>query len=276
MSKSIGALRHKKVGLSSFLHGLINTLFVIAILAIVMITGSWQVAVFLVLISKWRILAVQPRYWFANIKSNLVDIIIGVSFTLLIYHAGQVGSSAISGGLMSTVNWTVVAAQLGLGALYSVYLLVIKSKSSEFWVATQAAAAVFLGSMAAVMSLGTLPSVWLVAAMFVIGYGAARHIMLLGDGEPAGGLDIIFGLLLAETTWLCYHWLIAYTIPGTGLKLPQLTIIATLISFLAHKLRLAWQKDGKFKLSEVGAPILFVAIVVFAVLTWFSNPTVSI
>jgi hypothetical protein len=33
----------------------------------------------LVLLSKWRMFAVRPRYWLANVRANMTDLIVGLS-----------------------------------------------------------------------------------------------------------------------------------------------------------------------------------------------------
>jgi hypothetical protein len=42
-------------------------------------------AIVLVLLSKWRVLAVRPRFWWTNLQANMVDIIVGVSIVSLMY-----------------------------------------------------------------------------------------------------------------------------------------------------------------------------------------------
>src|SRR5580700_1106754 len=47
-----------------------------------------QLALTIILLSKWRMFAVRPRYWLANLRANAVDIIVGVSFLVLMVHTG--------------------------------------------------------------------------------------------------------------------------------------------------------------------------------------------
>src|SRR5579864_9010093 len=75
-----------------------------------------QLALAIILLSKWRMFAVRPRYWPANIRANAVDIIVGVSFLVLMVHSG-------------TQLW-----QLILALLYAVWLLVIKPGTSALTV----------------------------------------------------------------------------------------------------------------------------------------------
>ena len=66
--------------LSAFLHVIFNLLLGLGSVFITFSTASWIPGVLLVIISKWRMFAVRPRYLFLNLKSNLVDLIVGFSF----------------------------------------------------------------------------------------------------------------------------------------------------------------------------------------------------
>lgn len=71
----------KKPGfdMGDVLHIGVNLGFVGVLFAMVVYWNLALLAVILVILSKWRVLAVQPRFWLPNIKANLVDIIVGVS-----------------------------------------------------------------------------------------------------------------------------------------------------------------------------------------------------
>lgn len=57
----------------------LNALLPFALLLLVWAFEPPYVAYGLVLLSKWRIFALRPRFWWANIKTNLVDISVGLS-----------------------------------------------------------------------------------------------------------------------------------------------------------------------------------------------------
>ena len=78
-------------------------------------------AVALVFMSKWRVLAVRPRFWLANLIANTVDLIVGLSYVTLVYcMTGSVG------------------VQAALTVLYIVWLLIIKPRSKHTYVVIQA------------------------------------------------------------------------------------------------------------------------------------------
>ena len=99
---------------STMVHVFLNLLLGIGSVLITVLSGSPVLGLILVLVSKWRIFAVRARFLWLNIKSNLVDIIVGVSVVLLTYFAGP----------------NFLPVDFILMAIYSLWLLIIKPLSS--------------------------------------------------------------------------------------------------------------------------------------------------
>ena len=78
-------IRKSRNVISSVLHVFLNILLGVGSVAITIATGSWIIGIILVIISKWRVFAVRPRYWLVNILSSLVDLIVGSSFVFIAY-----------------------------------------------------------------------------------------------------------------------------------------------------------------------------------------------
>ena len=76
-------IRKSRNMLSSFLHVFLNLVLAIGSIYITFKTTSVVLGLVLVLLSKWRMFAVRPRYWVLNLKSNLVDLIVGCSFVVI-------------------------------------------------------------------------------------------------------------------------------------------------------------------------------------------------
>ena len=89
-------------------------------------------ALLMVIVSKWRIFAVKPRYWLPNIRANGVDLIVAFSYLIFIYQALS------RPGLI----------QLIIIVLYGIWLIVIKPKSSSLFIGIQALLGQFIGLMA--------------------------------------------------------------------------------------------------------------------------------
>ena len=241
--------------LSELIYILLNIGLAVAVLAVVWAVESPVAAFALVLLSKWRVLAVRPRYWFANIQANLVDIIVSVSIVVLLYgaHGAPIAQSVIAG-------------------LYIVWLLFIKPRSKRTFVAVQAGVATFLG----ITALMSVSFDWyaspVVILMWLIGYGAARHV--LGSYEEAhiSFYSLIWGLVIAEIGWLSYHWTFAYALPGIGnIKLSQAAIITLVLSFLAERVYSSYIRHGTIRSGEIILPALLSVSVILILLVFFNK-----
>lgn len=240
---------------SELVYILLNVALAVAILIIVWAIESPIAAFALVLLSKWRVLAVRPRYWFANIQANLVDIIVSLSIVVLLYAA--------SGAL---------AAQIIITLLYIGWLLYVKPRSKRVFVAVQAGTAIFLG----VTALMSVSYDWMaspvVILMWIIGYSAARHVLGSYDEAHISFYSLIWGLIFAELGWLAYHWTFAYEIPGVGeIKLAQVALVSLAISFIAERVYGSYTKHGSVRSSDVMLPILLSVSVIMILLVFFNK-----
>jgi len=248
--------------LSEVVYTVLNIAFAVALVVVIWFTGSIPLALGLVLISKWRVLAVRTRYWFANIKSNLVDIIVSVSVVLHLY--------AINESNLSDFRQLILMAIVTV--LYIVWLLVIKPRSKRSYVAAQAGIAIFLGTSALFAISFNWPASVVVAGMWLIGYSAANHVLNTYDDETHGlFLSLAWGLVFAEIGWIAYHWTIAYSLPVvTSLLVPQVAIIVSLVGFVAHKAYDSFYHHQKIRTADIILPLLF-TLSVIAVLVFVFN-----
>lgn len=245
--------------LSDVLYIILNIALAASLLIIVRYGQSAWLAVAIVLLSKWRALAVKPRFWFANIVANMVDVTVGLSYVALLYAASG-----------------EVAPQLILAVLYVVWLLFIKPRSKKSIVTLQAGVAVFVG----VTALCTVSYSWdvflFVTLMWLIGYSVARHVLGNYDEPMTTIYSLISGLVFAELGWIGYHWLFAYSIPGVaGIKIPQLAIILTLCSFVAERTYRSYHKHGSVKTSDVILPILLTVAVLVVLFAFYNRITLN-
>lgn len=253
----------KKSFLSEFIYTALNIGLAIGLLLIVRYTGAVWFAILLVFLSKWRILAVRPRYWWANFRSNMVDLIVSISVVLSLFSINN------SGIADDTKIWLMI----GLTALYVGWLLIIKPRSRRSYVAAQAGVAVFLGMSALFTVSFSWPVSVVVLVAWIIGYAAARHVLSSYDDEThALLLGLVWGLIFAELAWVAYHWTIAYPLPiVTSLMLPQIGIMATLVSFLAYKCYDSFYHHSKIRMTDVLLPLLFTVSVLAVLLIVFNR-----
>ena len=163
--------------LSTILHMLLNLVLAIATIFLNLSTASFLPGCILVLLSKWRMFAVRPRYLFINIKSNLVDLIMGFSFVFLAYCAGNI---------LSPLHYV-------LTALYSLWLIILKPMSSNFATKLQALLAVFFGSTAITLMVASSSSGLTVLLNFILGFAVARHVLVQSEDTGYGLITLISG-----------------------------------------------------------------------------------
>ena len=240
---------------SELIYIVLNVALAVAVLGVVWAIESPLPAFVLVLLSKWRVLAVRPRYWFANVQANLVDIIVSLSVVVLLYAA--------SGAFVT---------QIILTGLYIAWLLYIKPRSKRIFVAIQAGTAVFLGVTALMSVSYDWMSSMVVVPMWLIGYSAARHILGSYDEAHISFYSLVWGLVVAELGWLMYHWTFAYALPGVGdIKLSQTSIIVLAISFLAERFYTSYTEHGSVRSSDVTLPTLLSVSLVIVLLAFFNT-----
>ena len=254
-------IRKSRNALSSLLHFVFNLALGIGSIVLTVITGSWLLGFLLVLLSKWRMFAVRPRYWFLNLKLALVDLIVGTSIVLLAYTAGT----------------TVLPLHYLLAAFYCIWLIFIKPKSGETAAETQALIAVFLGSAATVQMTASANALFLSLIIWIICYGATRHVFVQSDDKEFTLITLTTALVGAEIAWLSHAWLIVYQFNFLGLIIPQLSLILTLLAFAFNRVyKIILKKDGRLKWNDVSTPVIFCTLLLAIVIIWFSKPIFNV
>lgn len=246
---------------SWFVHVFLNLLLGIGSVLITVLSGNPALGLILVLMSKWRVFAVRPRYLWLNIKSNLVDIIVGVSVVLLTYFAGP----------------NFMAVDFILMAFYVIWLLFIKPVSAEWATMAQSLISVFMGmSAAAIMTAGSDPiAITLIA--FMIGYAASRHVLVQSSDKDFTLTTLVCGLVFAEIAWLAQNWGILYTFGASGVRIPQVAIVLTIFAFMYNFTRRAMiQYQDDFRFRQVAGPVIFGMVLIGVIVIWFSNPIFNI
>lgn len=228
----------------------INAALPVVLLLLVRNFDSPYPAIVLVLLSKWRVLALRPRYWWVNIKSNFVDLLVGLSVVGLLYLSN---------------SFTPLQYILVVG--YGVWLLYLKPRSTIQAIMVQAGIAQFL-SLTVLFSLSTVVNeFFIILGCGLIGYVCARHVMGGHEEEYADFMSAMWGLFVAELGWLLYYWTNAYDL-GLPIKLPQMSLLALVLSFAAVRLYRAGKSgnlsDSSVRLTTISSVILVLVILAFA------------
>lgn len=230
-----------KRGLAPFLHIVLTAILPLIIYVLVRLEFA-AIAIVVVLLSKWRMFSVKARHWPANIRSNAVDIIVGLSIVIFV---------SLSGTQALKFVWVVG---------YTVWLLFIKPKSTPLLVGIQALIAQTMALVAIFLIWNEVSETGLTFAVWGVTYLSARHFLGAFDEAMARASAYVWAFFCASLTWLTSHWLIYYKV------ISQPALIITVIGYglaamyyLQHTDRLKKNVQRQFVMIMV-AIILFVLV----------------
>lgn len=205
-----------------------------------------QLALIMIVLSKWRMIAVRPRFWAANVRANAVDIIVGISIVAFMSH-GNVG----------------IGLQLMWAIAYGVWLIVIKPRSSLLFTSVQASIGQLLGLMALYLTWTGGPLAGLVLVTAIICYLSARHFFDSFNEPYARLLSFMWGYFGAALAWLLGHWLLFYQMVA------QPTL---LLSSIGYGLAVLYYLDHHGRLNKaLRRQFIFIMIAIILVVLSFSD-----
>ncbi len=208
-------------------------------------TNFTQLALSLILLSKWRMFAVRPRFWLANIRANAIDIIIGLSVLAFMVSSGT------------------EVLQLVWAALWIGWLLYIKPKADTLWVSLQALLGFAAGLSALFLTFDHAALGALVAAAGFLCFFAAHHFFYSYEEPYTRLLSYFWGYFGAALVWVLGHWLLFYgPIAQPTLLLLALAIGLGTLYYLDHFDRLSM---------NIRRQILFIMVAVVLVVLTFSD-----
>ncbi len=178
-------------GFSHAIH--IALLIALPVLAYVLVKIDFVgLAIALVLLSKWRMLAVRPRYWLVNIVAGGVDIIVSVALVLFMANT-------------SSGWWQLVWA-----TLYGGWLLQLKPRSDVLSVSVQAMLGQLLGLGVLFLKFGDASLVVLVVGAWAVTYISARHFLTSFEEQHTALISHTWAYFSASLVFVLGHWLLFY------------------------------------------------------------------
>lgn len=202
-------------------------------------------AVALIILSKWRMFSVRPRYWAANIRANAVDIMVGVSTVVFMLSS-------------FSSKWQIIWA-----IAYGLWLVFLKPGSSTVYVSLQAGVAQLSSLMALFLLSGDLPLYVLIIAGWMICYLSARHFFTSFDEPYAQLYSHLWAYFAAALMWILGHWLLFYNV------LAQPTLLLTVIGF---SLASMYYLDNTDRLSPAWRrQFILVVVAIVAIVLIFSD-----
>ena len=236
-----------KGGFAWLLHVLLLSLLPIIVFVLVRIDFAF-LAFLTVVLSKWRMFAVKPRFWLANIRANSVDILVGVAAVTFMTQT-------------SSQLW-----QLLWVFAYILWLTLIKPSSQKLLVAVQALIGFICGLNALYVIGDDWNALFLVAGTGLVCYAAAHHFLDAFEEAYSRLLSYIWGFFGAALAWVLSHWLTYYPVNGF-VSQPTLVLLVVgyglaAIYYLDHTDRLSRALKNQF----IGAMLLLTFVIL-----WFSD-----
>jgi len=193
-------------GIASALHVLLKTLLPIAALLFTRL-GFDYIAIAVVLLAKWRMFAVRPRYWIPNIRSNAIDIFVGLS------AVGFIAGTSIE---LTQLFWTFA---------YIYWLVWLKPRSNPVAVMAQALIAQAIVLVAFYRAFPSSSLLTGVIVTWAICYSVARHFLGAFNEPLTRQITHLWAWFGAIMAWVLGHWVIQY------LFLPQIALILTVLGY---------------------------------------------
>lgn len=208
-------------GFSKVVYVIFNVILPLVVFALVR-TDFVQLALAVILLSKWRMFAVRVRFWPVNVRANAVDIIVSISFLIFMVN---------SGSQLMQLMWTIA---------YMGWLVLLKPASSNLFVSLQALVGMIVGLMALFVGWEAGPLYGLVVATGLICYLSAHHFFDSFDEPYAKLLSYTWGYFGAALVWVLGHWLLYYSIVAQPvLLLVSLGVGLGTLYYLDHHDRLS-------------------------------------
>ena len=197
-----------------------------------------SVAIIMVLLAKWRMFAVQPRYWIPNIVASGIDIIVGISFVLFMAN--------------TTSGWW----QLFWTLAYIAWLVGLKPRSDVMSVSAQAMLGQLLGLEVLYLKFGDTSLTGLVLGTWIVTYLAARHFLTSFVEPHTSLLAHIWAYFSASLAFILGHWLLFYS---------DVAQIIVLLTTVGYSMAALYYLDASERLTQILQKQLLV--IMLAILT---------
>ncbi len=226
--------------------------------------GLSPLAFGLVLASKWQVFRShrhgrstsyfgQIKLWARSLRDNLCDLTVGFSFVVL---------------LILTIGDLPI--ELGLAALYYIWLIVVKPLNNHAGIALQSAICQFIGLTILFLLGRQLPLLAVIGGAWLVSVISADHLLTAYQEKAHWLLTFSWGLLVAQLSWLFYQWLVVYSFFNARILIPQAPLVAGLVSYIFGSMYLDHMqtKLGKRRLFEYVVVIFALLIVLIIGTRW--------
>ena len=206
-------------------------------------------ALFLVLLVKWRAFAIKPHWWWPRLRMNFVDLAIGL--TVVFFLAASIDNT------FGQIFWL---------SFYGLWQFVFKNWSSVH-------GCIFQGLICQTLAIASLfyynpfsrPNHFLViAAIWLISYFSARHsISWLEESPLKSAWPPVWGLFSLQLATVLLHWQI-----WLG-PIPHFVFLQTIIN-LSLLYGFYWHSSGKLKPAD-RRQLIAISLVLVLIVLLFAN-----
>jgi hypothetical protein len=243
-------------GYSHLVYVLFNASLPLLVLLSVKSSFSW-IGALLIVLSKWRMFAVRPRFWGANIRANAIDIIVGFS--------------ALGCMVEAESDWY----RLTFVVLWALWLIFLKPKTSILSVSLQALVGYTAGLMTIFLLWSDAPLIVLVSTVGLVCYFAAHHFFYSFDEPHRGLLAYLWAYFGSALTWILGHWLVFYWfIAQPTVLLVALAVVFGTLYYLDHFDRLT--AYVKRQIIFIGAATVLIIWMALAYYHWLHGGTIIV
>ena len=241
------------------IHALFNIIFAGAVLGVIIIFPNdipW-LALGLIMLSKWRTIAIRPRHWWVSFLSNLPDILLGLGVVVLMWRAAILTADPL-------------ITQIVMAVIYAGWLVFLKPQHKKIYVLLQAGLSQFV-AICALFSIAFMMPIYVVVILtFIIGFSTARQMLGLFEERHRAFLSSVWGLLLAQLSFIAWHWTIAYHVVP-GFSIPSFAIIVALIGFATTSIYDSYDKHSFVLWKDVKSPVIFSGVAILIITIMFNS-----
>lgn len=200
----------------------------------------------LILLSKWRMFAMRPRFWPAIIRANSVDLLVGIATVIFLQHSGA--------NTWLQLLWT---------AGYAAWLLLLKPGNTVLMISLQAFVAQLVSLMALFLALPNAASFWLILLTGLICFASARHFFDAFEEPYSKMLAYLWAYFGAALVWILSHWLLFYGVVSQP---------ALILTTVGYGLAVLYYLDHHGKLSSaIWRQFVFIMVAIIVVIIYFSD-----
>lgn len=222
---------HREIA-GKFTHNLLSVALPLAVYVLVAIFHLSWLALILILLSKWQIFVVKPRFWWANLKFSAVDLIFKLSVLLL-----MVQSQEKIDLLINKSSLPLHLLQATLVTLYLFWNTYLRKLSSSKGMLFQSLASQGIGLISvawlAGFSVNTLPIPIIIGLTWIITYASAQHSMYAFEETAIPQLAGFWALFATSLSFLQYIWGQNFLFFSSLIYIPLMPFVVSAFSYLA-------------------------------------------